>query len=280
MKKISISLLKTLKNCEEWNESKILERAKEIYILAEKIWWLPISDYNPKENEEWIYWDEDYDYTNMLITKMRFMGDEIDTSNISDVYRKINTSLYDLDSVSYLNKENEAFSSNADDFREPWDISNGKDIYIETNLSSQAKINAIIKLVKIYKLDPQDIQFLTKKKVVNIEFDISNQNTYSALKVGQLAYRLFEYLIEMDKISQEEIDKFKDKAYTKSIFNRTDYPIIADDRLAYKGNRGTTRFRQTPLLFKGSELYITTQWFEVNREDLINWYNNHLEESI
>ncbi len=100
------------------------------------------------------------------------------------------------------------------------------------------------------------------------------------LTVGQLAYRLFEHLIEIDKISQEEIENFKDKAYTKSIFNRTDYPIIADDRLAYKGNSGTTRYRQSPLIFKGTEIYITTQWFEGNREDLINWYNNHLEENI
>ena len=158
-----LDLNKSLKACDEWNEVLIKNRAKELYEIAEQIWWLPKSDYSPDEDEQWVYWDEDFEFTNMTITKMKFMGDEILTKDITDVYKKINFNLYDIDSVTYLSDRNKAPSTNSDDFRSAMEITSG--IYIESNLSSSSKMNEIHKLAEFYELDSKDIQFLVRPKI-------------------------------------------------------------------------------------------------------------------
>jgi uncharacterized protein with ParB-like and HNH nuclease domain len=269
-----LDLNKYLKNCDFWNEDTITGRAKLLFEEAEQLWWLPETDYCPHEEEQWICWDEDFDFTNILITKIKFMGDEIDTSNISDAYKKLNTLIYDLDSVTYLSEENTAYSYIENDYRSPIEIASG--IYVESNLSSSSKITAISKIAKLYKLESDDIKFLVKAKEKKLAFDIANEESYASLTVGQLAFKLFENLITSGKVSVEEIELFKDKAYTKSKFNRTDYPAIANNREDNKGRSSNIRYRKTPILFNGTEIYISTQWFEGNRGDLIAWYRKHV----
>jgi len=270
-----LDLNKLLKKCDEWNEKSIKSRANQLYKSAEKIWWLPESNYSPDENEQWIYWDEEFEFTNMIITKMKFMGDEIVTKDITDVYKKINLNLYDLDSVTYLSDKNKAISTDDSDFRSPIEIGSG--IYIESNLSSSSKINEIRKLVEIYELDSNYIQFLVKMKNKKTPFDIKNGETYSTLTVGQLAYEFFKELIKDNKISVEEIENLKNKVYTKGKFNKTDYPAVANNREDNRGGGSNIRYRKESLEIEGSEVYISTQWFEGNRKDLINWYKGHLE---
>ena len=268
-----LDLNKFLKECDEWNEDLIKKRANELYKIAEQIWWIPESNYSPDEDEQWVYWDEDFEFTNMTITKIKFMGDEIGTKDITDVYKKININLYDIDSVTYLSDKNKAPSTNSDNFRNPMEITSG--VYIESNLSSASKMNEIRKLVEIYELDSNDIQFLVKTKKKKIDFDINSEKTYSVLTVGQLAYQFFKTLINENKISLEEIEKLKDKSYTKSLFNKTDYPAIANNREDNRGGGASIRYRKEPLNIKNGKIYISTQWFEGNREDLINWYKEH-----
>lgn len=157
-----LDLNKSLKNYDKWNEDAIKNRANELYKIAEEIWWLPKTDYSPDVNEQWIYWEEEFEYTNMTITKIKFIGDEIGTDNVTDAYRKINKNLYDMDSVTYLSDRNKGVSTDSSNFRSPYEIVSG--IYIESNLSSSVKINEIRKIAKIYELEPNDIQFLVKMK--------------------------------------------------------------------------------------------------------------------
>ena len=263
-----------VKQCEEWNETTIIARAKKLYKIAEEIWWFPQTDYLPDENEHWIYWDEDFEYTNTLITKIRFMDLEINTSNITDVYRKVNAYLLDLDSTIYLSDANKTYSTHGEQFRAPIEISQG--IYIESNISSSGKINAIRKLAEIYELDSKDIQFLVQQKDNVGVFDINNEESFSSLKVGQLTFQFFKYLIATDKITADEIEQLKDKAYTKGLFNRSDYPAVANNRGDNRGLGTPFRYRKQPLLFKGKDVYISTQWFEGNRQELISWYKAHI----
>jgi hypothetical protein len=80
----------------------------------------------------------------------------------------------------------------------------------------------------------------------------------------------------MGVISEDEIKMLKTKEYTKQLFNHTDYPIIADSREANKGNSKYIRYRKKSLTFKGKDIFITTQWFEENRSDLVSWYKKHI----
>ena len=54
------------------------------------------------------------------------------------------------------------------------------------------------------------------------------------------------------------------------------YPVLANQRNDNQGNSANIRYRKQPLIFEGSEVYITTQWFEINRQELITWYHAHL----
>lgn len=106
-------------------------------------------------------------------------------------------------------------------------------------------------------------------------FDLADETTYSNIKVSSLAYAIIKDLIEKEKISNEEIEKLKTKEYTKQLFNRTNYPVLASTREANMGGSNTTRYRKEPIYYKGGKLFVTTQWYSENRNDIISWYKKH-----
>lgn len=272
-----LELNKYVKGCTVWNEQTIIERASILYRAAKEIWWIPESKYTPQDEEQWIDWEDEFEFTNKVITKIKFMGDEIVTKDITDVYKKINTMLYELDPATYLEIKDCTYSSKKTDFRTATEI--GKEMYLEGNISSSVKMTVLAKVIEGFGLDNQDVQYLVKNKKTAVAFDISDEKTFDSLKVGKLAYELFNELIKQNKITGEEIELLKDKGYTKELFERTDYPAIANNREDNRGGGSTIRYRKEPLVFEGESIFITTQWFEGNREDLVKWYKKHLENS-
>lgn len=109
------------------------------------------------------------------------------------------------------------------------------------------------------------------------EFNINDESTYGMLKVGSLAFELFKKIFEMGSITDEEIEKLKGKEYSKQLFSKTDYPILADNREDNRGKSNVIRYRKEPILYKGKNIYVTTQWFSSNRSDVIAWYRKHLK---
>ncbi len=108
------------------------------------------------------------------------------------------------------------------------------------------------------------------------EFNIHDESTYSVLKVGSLAFELIKKIFEMGNMTDEEIEKLKEKKYSKQLFSKTDYPILADNREDNRGNSNIMRYRKEPIVYKGKNVYVTTQWFADNRKDIIDWYHKHL----
>ena len=108
------------------------------------------------------------------------------------------------------------------------------------------------------------------------DFDITKEETFGNIPVGQLAYKLFADLILRNAISAEEVEGLKSKAFTQKQFSGMYYPVLANQRNDNQGNSANIRYRKQPLIFEGSEVYITTQWFEINRQELITWYHDHL----
>ena len=37
------------------------------------------------------------------------------------------------------------------------------------------------------------------------------------------------------------------------------------------------RYRKSPIYYKDQIIFVTTQWFDGNRDDIINWYKRHEE---
>ncbi len=197
-----LSLNEDIKKNDKWAEAEIKNHANILTSWALNIWSMPSSTYEGKTDEEWVELDDDYDFTNKVIKKLVFLGDEIVTTNVSDAYIKINANLFTLDPELFSQLDSRYISSDASKLRSPYELS--KAIYIETNMSSQTKINAIRWLMEQYQFDNTDIRFLITEK--SSKFDVDDKMTYKNVKVGKLAYEMFSTLLINNKLSKEEID--------------------------------------------------------------------------
>ena len=258
-----------VKNCESWGESEILERARQLYKLAEQIWPMAETDYESQEEDNWICWDdEDYDFTNKTILKIVLMGDELQTENITDAYRKINVTVYNMDPAGYVAMENSWSGTDVRRIRSPYEI--GPSVYITTNLNSQSKAAAIRELCEYFKFDSSDLRYL-----VQATFDINNEATYDAVTAGQLAYRLIEKLLTEDKLTEQEVEQLKEKEFCRKMFYKVVYPVLANKREDNKGKGKKCRYYSKPVQFRGKNIYISTEWFDESRKDLVEWYKRH-----
>lgn len=274
-----LSLNDFVKTCDAWGEKEILRRAELLYERAVKIWWIPSAPYQLKYREEWIEWDdEDYDFTNKKVIQVAVLDRIIKTSNLTDAYRRVHEILYERDPTIYHNHKLPYFGETPKELRKAYEI--GSKAFIETNKSSQEKINVIRKVAELFRLDSQDIRFFIREKRDGLdksELDIHDESTYGNVPVGKLAYELIASLIGMKAISGSEIDRLKTKDYTKQLFSDMNCPVFADRRDANRGNGKHLRYGKKPLFFDDKEIYVTTQWFDKNRDEIINWYKSHLQ---
>ena len=147
-------------------------------------------------------------------------------------------------------------------------------IFFEANLSANGIVSFIKDLMIQINLDSEDFSF----SLSEAPFNINDENTWAEgmLSVAKLFYNLLEDLIGKSKISSDEIEKLKNNEYTKSLFNATDYPAIANNTTDNMGNSSRKRYRAKALNFKGTDIFVSTQFFESDRESVIEWYKNHL----
>lgn len=96
------------------------------------------------------------------------------------------------------------------------------------------------------------------------------------LPVAKLFYNFIEELIKNSKISSDEIENLKTKSFTNALFKATDYPAVANNVTDNMGNSTHKRYRSKALSFNDSDIYISTQFFESDRDAVIEWYKNHL----
>ena len=147
-------LNESVRKFEQWNEKTIQGRAEILYKKAENIWWIP-KIYSEKEESRWIYWDDEFDFTNKKIKKLKFKDEEIDVKNMTDAYKFINDKLNNSDAVTYRNIAK--VSENENDFRSPYKL-NSCNLYIETNLSSLAKAERISELASGFDFNSEDLK--------------------------------------------------------------------------------------------------------------------------
>lgn len=268
-----LSLNDYIKSCDIWGEAEILNRAKILYARAIKIWWMPKSPDIIEETNEWVDWDEDYDFTNKRIGQIAIFDSVIKTSDMTDAYKKIHETLYKLEPTIYHLNRMSWFDETQDKFRKAYQI--GRNAYIETNKNSQEKVGTIKFMAELFKFSSHDIRFLIQKMQDKSEFNIYDETTYTNVVVGKLAYELIAGLLKSNLIDADEVSRLKTKEYTKQLFSGVDYPVLADSRDSYKGNSSHVRYRKKPLVYGGKQIYVTTQWYEKNRDDVINWYKSH-----
>lgn len=262
-----------LKKLDKWDEEEIVKRAEALFERALQIWSIPSTDYSPVNKEDIIYWDdEDFNFTNKRIVKMVLFGDAIMTTDVTDAYKKINMAVYKFDPSEYMKVV--VTTTDKESIRSPFEIAPG--IYITTNLSSQVKIANIQKLFESFEFESKDLQFEVRDIPKALKFDINDEATFVVIKVGELAKQLFSKLLLEGKLPEQEITLLHEKGYSKKLFPKNYYPVLADDVNAYKGNGKTTRFyKESVVLADGRELFISSQWFEDDRDNLMEYYRKY-----
>ena len=147
-------------------------------------------------------------------------------------------------------------------------------VYYEANLSANNIISFIKDLLAKMNLESDDFSF----SLAEVPFSINNEDTWGEgmIPVAKLFYNLIEDLINRSLIKNTEIQKLKTKDYTKNLFNATDYPALADSRTDNMGNSAQKRYRAKPIQFKGTDLFVSTQFFDSDRDAIIEWYKGHL----
>ena len=75
---------------------------------------------------------------------------------------------------------------------------------------------------------------------------------------------------------EQPLENLKTKEYTKNLFQATDYPAIANNRTDNMGNSLQKRYRAKAINFNGTDIYVSTQFFDSDRDAVIDWYRSHL----
>ena len=270
-----LSLNAYIKSCENWGETQIIQRANLLSEIATKIWETPTTTFAPEVVEEWITLEDDMDFTNKTIVRFNFLGDEIVSDNITDVYKKINALLYVLDPVLFANIDDVYHSEDKSALRVAYELSGS--MYIETNLSSQHKINILRELLTHFGIDFQELKFLVRpKNKADSLINLDDESTFVNGTAGELAYLMFTKLLTEHKLEQVEIERLMTKEYTRTTFKKVVYPALAKSRDANRGNSTHFRYYKTPVNADGVDIYISSQWFDDSRSDLIAYYKQHI----
>ena len=277
-------LNKYVLSADVWNENSILKRAEALAeILINTFSYVDIHSNVSESNELSFGVNSDVDFSNTKPGGFSFMGEYTIVSSWVDLLTKFIDVVYDLDNTfindlaiknySIPNADRVYISNDERNFRKSRQIKNSG-VFFETNLSSNNIVSFIKDLLLKMEIDSDEFSF----SLSEAPFSINDENTWieGMLPVAKLFYNLIEELIKRDKITTAEIEKLKTKQYTKSIFKSTDYPAIANKVDDNMGNSSHKRYRAKELHFNNTDIYISTQFFESDRDAVINWYKKHL----
>lgn len=269
---------------DRWNDASILNRAKVLSdILISEFNYVAMHSDDIKSNELHFGFDSGIDFSNTKPDGFTFMGENTKVSNWVDLLTKFINLAYDLDTdtlnelatsnYSISRASNVYISNDKRNLRKAKQVENSG-IFFETNLSSNNIISFIKDLLSKMSLDTDDFSF----SLSEAPFDINEESTWSEglLSVAKLFYNLLDDLITNDKISEVEVEKLKTKKHTKLLFPATDYPAIANNRTDNMGNSSQKRYRAKALSFAGKDIYVSTQFFDSDRDAVIEWYKSHV----
>ena len=277
-------LNKEVLSAEKWNETSILHRAKVLSrILIDRFSYVEKHSDITEANELCFGIDSNIVLSNTKPGGFTLVGEYTKVSSWAELLSQFIILSYDLDSDTLKDLAAKDYSiPNADriyitnderKLRKAKQIETSG-IFFETNLSSNNIISFIKDLLLQLNLDSDDFSF----SLAEVPFSIDNESTWEEgmIPVAKLFYNFMEELIKSAKIQADEIEKLKTKTYTKTLFRATDYPAVANSITDNMGNSTHKRYRSKPLSINGTDIFISTQFFESDRENVIDWYKKHL----
>ena len=157
--------------------------------------------------------------------------------------------------------------------RKPKQIDNSG-IYFEANLSANGIISFIKDMLVKLQLDTDDFSF----SLSEVPFDIDNEDTWAEglIPVAKLFYNFVENLVEKGVIDSAELEKFKNEGIYQEPFPSYGLSSNCKQQNDNMGNSLQKRYRAKAINFNGSEIYVSTQFFDSDRDAVIDWYRSHL----
>lgn len=169
-KESRLRLNKYLSEIDEWNEDTIKVRAEKLFSVAAKIWSYPVVDYSfEDENSNTFSLEDNDDFTNTSVEKFSFLGERIKVTSWTELYENVCRSLYELDPLplvrltkNKLNDEcmNKRFANKEEGLRTAFKV--GEDVYLEKNLSTEAKLHTLRVIFSEYGIEYRDLSFNIK----------------------------------------------------------------------------------------------------------------------
>lgn len=279
----AVILNREVLSADTWNEKAILHRAEVLAsLLIKQFNYEDIHLDSIDNNDSGFSLDSGLNLTNTKPDSFTFVGEYTKVSSWAEVLAKFMSVAYELDTPllsdlaakNYIipNASNVYISNDKRKMRKAKEIDRSG-IFYESNLSANTIVSFIRDILLQMELEPDEFTFTLSE----VPFDINDESTWAEgmIPVAKLFFNLVNDLIERDLLTENEVEKLKTKEYTKSLFPATDYPAIANKRTDNMGNSTQKRYRAKTVSYKGTDIYISTQFFDSDREEIIKWYKEH-----
>lgn len=279
----AVILNREVLSADAWNEKAILHRAEVLAsLLIKQFNYEDIHSDSIDNNDSGFSLDSGLNLTNTKPDSFTFVGEYTKVSSWAEVLAKFMSVAYELDTPllsdlaakNYIipNASNVYISNDKRKMRKAKEIDRSG-IFYESNLSANTIVSFIRDILLQMELEPDEFTFTLSE----VPFDINDESTWAEgmIPVAKLFFNLVNDLIERDLLTENEVEKLKTKEYTKSLFPATDYPAIANKRTDNMGNSTQKRYRAKTVSYKGTDIYISTQFFDSDREEVIKWYKEH-----
>lgn len=94
---------------------------------------------------------------------------------------------------------------------------------------------------------------------------------YGDKRIGEIVQTVLRSILEKGKLSDEEIQLFMTKDYSKKVMN-INYPLLVSE-----GSRSyeESRYYSNSLKIKDKKYKLCSQWYETNRECLLKWISDY-----
>ena len=94
------------------------------------------------------------------------------------------------------------------------------------------------------------------------------------MKIGEVVQSVVRTLLVDGRCSEEEITRLTQHDYCHQIFGTT-FPVLSSSRVR---TNGVCRYYADPLTINGRTYYLSSQWYERQRERLTRWIDRHLQD--
>ena len=122
------------------------------------------------------------------------------------------------------------------------------------------------KLWKMFSYSPDK-----KPKAIDVDKKMPTESTIPKIKIGLYVRNCLDQLIKKEKIDEAMVKNLLDKSYCHEKFG-SQFPFLRKIAEGRNDENGYPRYYSEPWKIKGSEYFLSSQWYEYQRTKFEEWY--------